>query len=254
MIFVDTSAIYALASERDSRHREARRSFKTLLQTERPLVTHSYVVAESMALLHHRLGRNVALTFAFEARGFEDARAKARPLQFWRERKQVGLTADDQNVVHTPKYRQRVHSGIRLRVTGGLRVLRRGLDDGGHAPHAELHQWVGAVRVNLLLLQQALVLRPRHQDRLPLAVDDGGDAEGLLSRVAEDVSEHADDVLVGVAVVVEQDEMAGLLELLVHLGLLDDLGEAGGGHEGTVASVGGARQGGGAVTWGFGIR
>ena len=71
MIFVDTSAIYALASERDSRHREARRSFKMLLQTERPLVTHSYVVAESMALLHHRLGRNVALTFAFEARGFE---------------------------------------------------------------------------------------------------------------------------------------------------------------------------------------
>lgn len=71
MIFVDTSAIYALASGRDSRHREARRSFDALLRAERPLVTHSYVLSESMALLHHRLGRDVALTFAVEARGLE---------------------------------------------------------------------------------------------------------------------------------------------------------------------------------------
>ncbi len=71
MIFVDTSAIYALASAHDSRHREARRSFDALLRTERPLVTHSYVLSESMALLQHRLGRDVALTFAIEARGFD---------------------------------------------------------------------------------------------------------------------------------------------------------------------------------------
>ena len=71
MIFVDTSAICALASVRDSRHREARRSFDALLRTGRPLVTHSYILSESMALLHHRLGRDVALTFALEARGFD---------------------------------------------------------------------------------------------------------------------------------------------------------------------------------------
>ena len=71
MIFVDTSAIYALASDRDSRHHEARRSFAALLRAERPLVTHSDVLSESMALLQHRLGRRVALTFAVEAREFE---------------------------------------------------------------------------------------------------------------------------------------------------------------------------------------
>ncbi len=71
MIFVDTSAIYALASDGDPRHGEARRSFHALLQSERPLITHSYVLSESMALLQHRLGRDVALAFAVEARGFE---------------------------------------------------------------------------------------------------------------------------------------------------------------------------------------
>ena len=73
MIFVDTSAIYALASAREPHHREARRSFDALLRAERPLVTHSYVLSESMALLHERLGRYVALTLAVEARGFDVA-------------------------------------------------------------------------------------------------------------------------------------------------------------------------------------
>ena len=71
MIFVDTSAIYALAGARERHHREARRSFDALLQAERPLVTHSYVLSEAMALLHERLGRHVALTFAVEARRFD---------------------------------------------------------------------------------------------------------------------------------------------------------------------------------------
>ena len=71
MIFVATSAIYALASDGDPRHGEARRSFHALLQSERPLITHSYVLSESMALLQHRLGRDVALACAVEARGFE---------------------------------------------------------------------------------------------------------------------------------------------------------------------------------------
>lgn len=71
MIFVDTSAIFALASERDSRHREARRLFDILLRSERRLITHSYVLSESMALLHRRLGRSVALAVAVEARRFE---------------------------------------------------------------------------------------------------------------------------------------------------------------------------------------
>ena len=56
--------------------------------------------AGEVAQIEHEHAREVALDLP-EARGFEDARAKAGPLQFWRERKQVRLTADDQNVVHT---------------------------------------------------------------------------------------------------------------------------------------------------------
>ena len=44
MIFVDTSALFALASQRDQKHREARLAFDRLLQAERPLLTHSYVL------------------------------------------------------------------------------------------------------------------------------------------------------------------------------------------------------------------
>lgn len=71
MIFIDTSAIFALASARDIEHQAARRRFGTLLRTRRRLLTHSYVLSESMALLHHRLGREAALAFASEAQAFE---------------------------------------------------------------------------------------------------------------------------------------------------------------------------------------
>ena len=71
MIFVDTSALFALASDRDSMHREARLAFDRLLRTERRLLTHSYVLSESMALLHQRLGRGAALALAAETRAFD---------------------------------------------------------------------------------------------------------------------------------------------------------------------------------------
>ena len=70
MIFVDTSALFALASERDSQHRAARLAFDRLLQAERRLLTHSYVLSESMGLLQQRLGRGTALALAAEARAF----------------------------------------------------------------------------------------------------------------------------------------------------------------------------------------
>ena len=71
MIFVDTSAIYALADRRDANHLEARRIFDGLLRTKRRLCTHSYVLVESMALLDRRLGRKAMFAFASEARMFE---------------------------------------------------------------------------------------------------------------------------------------------------------------------------------------
>ena len=71
MIFIDTSAVFALASARDLNHRGARRRFDALLRNRRQLLTHSYVLSESMALLHRRLGREAALAFAAEAGAFE---------------------------------------------------------------------------------------------------------------------------------------------------------------------------------------
>ena len=72
MIFVDTSALFALANDRDLKHREARLAFDRLLQAERRLLTHSYVLSESMALLHQRLGRGgAALALAAETRAFD---------------------------------------------------------------------------------------------------------------------------------------------------------------------------------------
>ena len=73
MIFIDTSAVFALASARDLNHHGARRRFAALLRTRRQILTHSYVLSESMALLQHRLGRDSALAFASEARAFEVA-------------------------------------------------------------------------------------------------------------------------------------------------------------------------------------
>ena len=45
MIFVDTSAVFALASARDLKHHAARRQFDALLRTQRRLLTQNYVPA-----------------------------------------------------------------------------------------------------------------------------------------------------------------------------------------------------------------
>ncbi|MGI8786066.1 MAG: type II toxin-antitoxin system VapC family toxin [Acidobacteriota bacterium] len=71
MIFLDTSAIYALADRNDVRHAVAKKSFHLLLEDGRQLLTHNYVVLESMALLQHRLGVRVALEFARDSWHFE---------------------------------------------------------------------------------------------------------------------------------------------------------------------------------------
>lgn len=71
MIFLDTSAIYALADARDPRHPIARERFRTLLAAGERLVTHNYVLLESMALLQSRLGLSTALKLATDARAFD---------------------------------------------------------------------------------------------------------------------------------------------------------------------------------------
>jgi len=71
VIFVDTSAVYALADRGDARHEEARRLLETALARRESLLTHNYVLVESLALLQHRLGSETAAKFARSVRDFE---------------------------------------------------------------------------------------------------------------------------------------------------------------------------------------
>jgi predicted nucleic acid-binding protein len=55
-VFVDTSALYALLVASEERHAEVKSAFARLLKAARPLVTTSYVLVETTALLQHRIG------------------------------------------------------------------------------------------------------------------------------------------------------------------------------------------------------
>jgi uncharacterized protein len=56
MIFVDTSAFFALADEEDDRHSEAIVKAEVWLAGQEELVTHNYILAETFALMSRRLG------------------------------------------------------------------------------------------------------------------------------------------------------------------------------------------------------
>lgn len=71
MIFIDTSALYALADRGDLNHRRAVSLFHSALESGARFVTHSYVLVEAMALVQHRLGLDAALALADDARAFE---------------------------------------------------------------------------------------------------------------------------------------------------------------------------------------
>ena len=58
IVFVDTSAVYALLDAGDSNHERALRATARLLGEE--LVTHSYVVVELVSLVRRRLGADAA--------------------------------------------------------------------------------------------------------------------------------------------------------------------------------------------------
>lgn len=55
-VVVDTSAFYALISSSDSFHTQAKLSYERLIDWEWELWTTSYVLVETSALVHHRLG------------------------------------------------------------------------------------------------------------------------------------------------------------------------------------------------------
>lgn len=55
-VFVDTSAFYALLDRDDANHARARATWLELRQRREPLLTHNYVLVETVALVQRRLG------------------------------------------------------------------------------------------------------------------------------------------------------------------------------------------------------
>ena len=71
MIFLDTSAIYALADARDANHTLALEYFSGAAEAGETFLVHNYVVVEAAALLQRRLGMTSALQFLSEANTFQ---------------------------------------------------------------------------------------------------------------------------------------------------------------------------------------
>ena len=71
MTFIDTSAIYAWVDVNDPQHTRAVDLLRWLLERGEPLLTHSYVLSETVMLLQRRIGVDAALRGARNARQFE---------------------------------------------------------------------------------------------------------------------------------------------------------------------------------------
>lgn len=64
MIFVDTSALFALIDGTDEGHQAAVDWLDRATEQEESLESHNYVVVESIALVHRRLGPDAVRDFA----------------------------------------------------------------------------------------------------------------------------------------------------------------------------------------------
>ena len=62
-VFVDTSALYALVDDRDPSHLRASHDLRRLQAAGTPLLTHEYVVVETISLVHRRLGMDALRRF-----------------------------------------------------------------------------------------------------------------------------------------------------------------------------------------------
>ena len=70
MIFLDTSAIYALADKEDENYKEAEELFALALSQEQQFLLHNYILAEVSALIQRRLGLEQTKKFLKEAAQF----------------------------------------------------------------------------------------------------------------------------------------------------------------------------------------
>jgi predicted nucleic acid-binding protein len=70
LIFIDTSAIYALADRADPNHIVAVDNLQAILDQGETLLTHNYVLLESLALVQSRLGLSAASKLARDSQHF----------------------------------------------------------------------------------------------------------------------------------------------------------------------------------------
>ena len=63
MVFVDTSALYAVLDRDDENHTVARTTWERLLRSSNVLLTHNYVLLETVALVQSRLGMPALRSF-----------------------------------------------------------------------------------------------------------------------------------------------------------------------------------------------
>ncbi len=70
MIFLDTSAIYALADKADPNHANALKKFDIALKSGETFLIHNYILIETAILLNVRLGLQSSLLFLKEAKAF----------------------------------------------------------------------------------------------------------------------------------------------------------------------------------------
>lgn len=54
--FIDTSAFIAYLNANDHYHQEAVGQWRTLLESDEPLICNNYILVETIAILQHRLG------------------------------------------------------------------------------------------------------------------------------------------------------------------------------------------------------
>lgn len=70
MILLDTSAIFALASDSDVNHVTAQKLIDKIHQEDDELSVHNYVLVEAIALLQSRLGFKAAAQFSADVEKF----------------------------------------------------------------------------------------------------------------------------------------------------------------------------------------
>jgi predicted nucleic acid-binding protein len=66
MIFVDTSALYAVLDRDDQNNGPATATWRELLETDQTLLVTNYIIVETTALVQHRLGMEAVRVLAGE--------------------------------------------------------------------------------------------------------------------------------------------------------------------------------------------